>query len=284
MSAEIIPFDYEDHAVRVMLRDGEPWFVAADVCRVLEIVNTTQAVQRLDEDEVTLCQIEGSHRQTNLISESGLYALVLRSDKPAARRFRKWVTADVLPALRRRGRYEVPASGERAWPEPQDIGGLSLREAELWLSMVREARLTRGPRAAVALWDLSPLPRIGIGGYSDRADPDPQGCLRHLLTAETTYGRVIELARLAFDGHEDAAEELAACGMKASRTGLFVSNSHRRISAIFQGSAWSEGRHRTALRGLGEGRALPSVTRIGAEAMRGTLLDWTVIAGGADDE
>ena len=107
MSAEIIPFDFEDQAVRVVMRDDAPWWVAADVCRVLEILNTSDAVKRLDEDEVTLDQIEGSHRPTNLISESGLYALVIRSDKPAAKRFRKWITSEVLPSLRRHGRYDM---------------------------------------------------------------------------------------------------------------------------------------------------------------------------------
>jgi len=63
--------------------------------------NSRQAVARLDDDEVTLDQIEGSHRPTNQVSESGLYALILRSDKPQARPFRKWVTSEVLPAIRR---------------------------------------------------------------------------------------------------------------------------------------------------------------------------------------
>lgn len=110
MTAEIIPFDFEEQAVRVVLRGEDPWFVAADVCRVLELSNPTMAIKGLDEDEVTLSQIEGNHRPTNLISESGLYAFVIRSDKPAAKRFRKWITAEVIPALRRTGRYEMPLS------------------------------------------------------------------------------------------------------------------------------------------------------------------------------
>ncbi len=111
MSAQIIPFEFEAHAVRVLERDGAPWFVAADVCRVLEIGNPRDALSRLDDDErdgVGIADAMGREQVTNLINESGLYALVLTSRKPAAKRFRKWVTAEVLPALRRTGRYELP--------------------------------------------------------------------------------------------------------------------------------------------------------------------------------
>ena len=83
-----------------MMRDGEPWFVAADVCRVLEIQNPTDTVRRLDEDEVTLDQIEGNHRPMNLVSEPGLYRLIGRSDKPVARRFMRWLCHEVLPSMR----------------------------------------------------------------------------------------------------------------------------------------------------------------------------------------
>lgn len=62
MSAEVIPFDFEEQAVRVVMRDNEPWFVAADICRVLEVANATDAVKRLDEDEVTLDTIEGDRK------------------------------------------------------------------------------------------------------------------------------------------------------------------------------------------------------------------------------
>jgi len=108
-------FDFNEAPVRVLLRDEVPWFVAADVCRVLDIQNPTDAVKGLDEDEtITLANSEGNPRagiphQLRLVSESGLYALVFKSRKPEAKRFRKWVTAEVLPALRQTGRYEIPA-------------------------------------------------------------------------------------------------------------------------------------------------------------------------------
>ncbi|REF69737.1 MULTISPECIES: BRO-N domain-containing protein [Paracoccus] len=116
MTAAIIPFDFEEQAVRVVMRDDAPWFVAADVCRVLEHSNPTVAISRLEADEIqtvnlnTLNSSEGIRGNPNatIINESGLYALILTSRKPAAKRFRKWVTAEVLPALRSQGRYELP--------------------------------------------------------------------------------------------------------------------------------------------------------------------------------
>ena len=110
MSAEIIPFDFEDQAVRVVMRDGAPWWVVADVCRVLEIGNPRDAISRLDDDEkdgVGITDAIGRNQTVNAINESGLYALVLTSRKPAAKRFRKWITSEVLPSLRRHGRYDM---------------------------------------------------------------------------------------------------------------------------------------------------------------------------------
>lgn len=105
-------FRFEDRAVRTVLRDGEPWFVAADVCSVLDIRNTSDALGRLDEDERGLVSIDtpnGRRVEANAVTESGLYALVLGSRKPEAKAFKRWVTGEVLPAIRRTGSYSVPA-------------------------------------------------------------------------------------------------------------------------------------------------------------------------------
>ncbi|MEF9901144.1 MAG: BRO family protein [Pseudomonas sp.] len=109
-ASSVIPFDFRGHSVRAVTINGEPWFVAADVCRVLDVVNTTQAMQSLDEDERSMFNI-GRQGQANVVNESGLYTLILRcrdavkkGSKPHA--FRKWVTAEVLPTIRKHGRYE----------------------------------------------------------------------------------------------------------------------------------------------------------------------------------
>lgn len=116
MMSNLIPFEFESHAVRVIERDGEPWFVLADVCRVLEIANSRDAAARLDDDEkadvgITDTSSNGvaQRREMTIINESGLYSLVLTSRKPSAKRFKKWVTAEVLPSIRKTGSYGSPA-------------------------------------------------------------------------------------------------------------------------------------------------------------------------------
>lgn len=100
--------------VRTILREGEPWFVAKDVCDILELKNNREAISTLDEDERGSVRISdgtspaGGNPNVNIINESGLYALMMRSNKPQAKVFRKWVTSEVLPAIRKTGRYEVP--------------------------------------------------------------------------------------------------------------------------------------------------------------------------------
>lgn len=85
---------------------GEPHFVLADICKVLEIKNPTDVAKRLDEDERTRFNL-GRQGKATVINESGLYAVILRSDKPQAKQFRKWVISDVLPKLRKTGNYSV---------------------------------------------------------------------------------------------------------------------------------------------------------------------------------
>ena len=98
-------FTYQQSAVRTVERDGEPWFVLKDVCDVLGISNATVVANRLDADEVAKFDLGGLSGEANVINESGLYSVILRSDKPEAKPFRKWVTSEVIPAIRRHGSY-----------------------------------------------------------------------------------------------------------------------------------------------------------------------------------
>lgn len=105
----IIPFRYDQHDVRVIKNEeGEPWWVAKDICEILGV--TTIQIRRLDEDEKGLrfMQTLGGPQELCIINESGLYTLILRSNKPQAKPFRKWVTSEVLPSLRRSGSYAMP--------------------------------------------------------------------------------------------------------------------------------------------------------------------------------
>ena len=107
----ITPFNFNDNEVRVIERSGEPWLVARDVCDVLELSNLSEALKAIDEEDLTSEKLTagGQVREMKLINESGVYALVFRSNKPEAKKFRKWVTSEVLPAIRKTGSYQAPA-------------------------------------------------------------------------------------------------------------------------------------------------------------------------------
>ena len=105
-------FNYHGNGVRIIVRDGEPWFVAADVCRILELGNSGQAISRLEEDEKsTIILNDGSPGNPNyaIVDEPGLYSLVLSSRKAEAKTFKRWVTHEVLPTIRKTGSYhQIP--------------------------------------------------------------------------------------------------------------------------------------------------------------------------------
>ncbi len=108
MSPQI--FTFETHSVRTIIgADGQPWFVAADVCRVLELDQVSAALRRLDDDESTLISITGASNSLpiNAVNEAGLYSLILGSRKPEAKAFKRWVTHEVLPAIRKTGQYSA---------------------------------------------------------------------------------------------------------------------------------------------------------------------------------
>ena len=107
MNNELTVWNYGDNDVRILMIDDEPWLVLADVCRVLELSTPARVAERLDDDEKGMSQIHtlGGTQNMTIISESGFYSVVLRSDKPQAKPFRKWVTSVVLPSIRKNGFY-----------------------------------------------------------------------------------------------------------------------------------------------------------------------------------
>ena len=108
--AEITPFNFGSNIVRVVSRNNDPWFVANDVCKALGYSNTSKAIaDHLDDDERYNESLDRGGSLL-LISESGLYALILRSRKTGARKFAKWVTSEVLPTIRKTGQYQQPAA------------------------------------------------------------------------------------------------------------------------------------------------------------------------------
>lgn len=108
-----MPFAYEGATVRTLVLDGEPWFVLADLCRVLDIANPRNVNARLADDQKGVRRMDtpGGAQLTAIVNESGMYEVVIRSDKPGAIEFRRWITAEVLPTIRRTGgAYIAPGS------------------------------------------------------------------------------------------------------------------------------------------------------------------------------
>jgi anti-repressor protein len=120
----IIPFDYSGNQVRVAKIKNDPWWAAVDVCRILSISNPTMAIRALDDDEATKLNLGGQQGEVNFVNEPGLYSLILRSRKTEARKFKRWITHEVIPSIRKTGSYGVtaqlpdftdPAAAARAW-------------------------------------------------------------------------------------------------------------------------------------------------------------------------
>ena len=123
-------FNYENQEGRTIEKDGQTWWVLKDICNVLKIKNPSDIANRLDSDEVTRFNLGGLSGITNIVNESGLYNVILRSDKPQAKPFRKWVTSEVLPSIRKTGQYSIqkrdsylienPIERAKRWIEEQE--------------------------------------------------------------------------------------------------------------------------------------------------------------------
>jgi prophage antirepressor-like protein len=114
MNAALVPLDFEGRNVRMVERDEVPWWVLADVCRALDIANPSNVAARLDDDEKDDLQIAdpiGRQQSTTIITEPGLYAVILQSRKPIARRFDRWLRHVVIPSIRKTGQYTTQFDG-----------------------------------------------------------------------------------------------------------------------------------------------------------------------------
>jgi hypothetical protein len=158
MMGMLTPFDFEGRAVRVVEdQAGLSWFVALDVCEALGIGNSRMAVSRLDDDEkgVSTADTLGGPQQLVTVNEAGLYSLTLTSRKPEAKRFKRWITHDVLPALRRTGRYAMPSAEPEPTPDmplaPQHRADVVVAASRSFAAMVRTARLFGLGRRRAAL-------------------------------------------------------------------------------------------------------------------------------------
>lgn len=147
--------------LRTVEKDGEPWFIAADVCRILEV--GPEQVRRLDDDEYTLFSTQGiegaKNPQMNIVSEAGLYSLVLGSRKKEAKTFKRWVTHEVLPQIRKTGQYQAPRSLPEALRLAADLAEKleASRPAVEFVARYVEAENTKGIREVAKVLGIPPL-------------------------------------------------------------------------------------------------------------------------------
>lgn len=170
MSTALLAYQFEENPVRIVLIAGDPWFVANDLAKSLGYTRQHEMTRNLDEDEkgTHIARTLGGDQEMNIISESGMYAAIFKSRKDEARRFRKWVTSEVLPELRRTGKYQLHDN------EPPPPMALDLDPSRLvaGVSVVREARRLFGPAAARGLWVQVGLPPV-IADSDQVFDGDP---------------------------------------------------------------------------------------------------------------
>lgn len=120
---QIQTFDFQGYELRTVLICNEPWFVAKDVCSILDIKNSRDALSRLDQDEkgVVLTDTPGGKQKMQAVNEFGLYSLVLSSRKPEAKQFKRWITHEVIPSIRKHGAYMTPEKIEEVLTNPDTI-------------------------------------------------------------------------------------------------------------------------------------------------------------------
>lgn len=165
-------FNYNGKEVRTIQKDGEPWWVLKDVCGILGISKHRDTASRLDEDERGSVRVDtpGGEQEMTVVNESGLYNVILRSDKPEAKPFRKWVTSEVLPSIRKNGGYI--ANQENLTPEQivanalivaQNIISKKDKQIEQMKPKAEFFDAVADSRTAISMNEVSKV--LGIKGY-----------------------------------------------------------------------------------------------------------------------
>lgn len=260
-------FVFEDHLVRIVEKDGDPWFVGKDICMSL-----------------------GGSQEMIIVSEPGMYQLVFASRKPEAKRFRRWIAHEVLPQIRRTGFYGTPPADSpldaALPPPPVDVATTDLREA---LALVRECRLLKGTRAASRLWDTLPaLPKIP----APRTDGDlsaAAACLEHLLhwkVKDRLAGDrfIRDILDEATRGSSAAERALRDLGIRlvsddSHGDGIAVASSLPGIFTVYENTPWKRGSHRMALRALPGAMPWKAMKFTGTHASMGTFIPMVLILG-----
>jgi hypothetical protein len=184
MSNNIVPFDFNGFQLRTFGTKDHPFFVAADVCEVLELSDVSMACAGLEEDEklIQTILVSGQNRGLLCLTESGLWSLVLRSRKPQAKVFKKWLTSEVIPAIRKTGKYEI----KQPEPAPLVLPPADVRIANLQNALAFFKIDTNNPRYSQHIQDLILNQILDVGDQ------------KKLPTSEVWIGAVEKAERLGY--------------------------------------------------------------------------------------
>lgn len=203
---------YKNSPIRIVEKDGEPWFVAKDVCNILEIKNIRDTLNKcLDEDErgVDIIYTPGGNQEMTIVSEAGLYSLILRSRKPEAKAFKRWVTHEVLPSIRKTGAYLSPGMSNE-----QVKALVATLEEEMYRRIQAENRLAKLEAHAEEL-ARSAIPATPFGELSQKTGR-PRTCLvrNYLRSAQEVkqehFGTYIQLLLPLYAARELLLDALPA--------------------------------------------------------------------------
>lgn len=207
---EVTVFSFQNqHEIRTVVRDEEPWFVAKDICDILDISQYRDAISTLDEDERASVVVDtlGGPQNMSAVNESGLYALVFKSRKPEAKAFRKWVTSEVLPTIRKTGQYKA-ATANMTSNEFVSREFAALRSMAITAGLEGNAATVSANNAMVRIHSVSPLKLLQI----ELKNPDQQLFLTPTQIAQ----------RLGFSGPREVNKLLAHEGFQSNINGTWV--------------------------------------------------------------
>lgn len=270
--------------------DGAPWFVAGDVAKVLGYTHGPHMTRQIDEEDRGVRKVDtpGGPQKLSIINESGLYAAILASRRAEARRFKRWVTAEVLPALRAQGFYVAAATEPPATPG-RDVAHPAARlpadqraDPMFWLDVIKTAARVAGKTEARRMWAISNLPPLSTDN-TDIPSAEGDAALDHLLAAEADRGgtRIVDLILAASADQAGVAKVLERNGVKLKRDGrevhgVCLSTSSPVLRRIYGGTRWDNGHWRKVLRTIPEVRSGP-VTRYGGTSSKTLLIPIDVV-------
>ncbi|PCI51916.1 MAG: hypothetical protein COB49_00500 [Alphaproteobacteria bacterium] len=265
MSALAI-FDFEETAVRSLIgEDGEPWFVARDICQCLELTNVSQALARLDDDEVDdiiLNDVAGRKNKMKVVNEPGAYILTFASRSKSAKKFKKWIAHVVLPAIRKTGQYIAPANANHPEVHLRQVVEYDLAAVQAYAPWQKEVRIIYGKEAARQYMKKLPVPQVDdlpaveliIRKGSNLPDTvtsttfnemlDGSACLDHLLAQSVSSRDDHTVGCLILDSLHGgmAADRLKPKGMMINPPGwdgyLAIGVRHKFLTACFSGTLW----------------------------------------------